>query len=94
MEMSKGVTLLRTAQSLLTGRTIPHLTWEKGKITRKHHTKSIHKRSTILERSVKILLKGLNIFNATNLTLNSDGDQDTLMFGSYERSLTYWCIIS
>ena len=25
MEMSEGVSLLRTAQSLLTGRTIPHL---------------------------------------------------------------------
>ena len=38
----------------------------------------IHKRSTALERSVKILLlEGLNRFNGANLTLNSDVDQDT-----------------
>ena len=38
----------------------------------------IHKRTTALERSVKILLlEGLNRFNGANLTLNSDVDQDT-----------------
>ena len=38
----------------------------------------IHKRSTTLERSVKIfLLEGLNMFHGTNLTLSSDVDQDT-----------------
>ena len=37
----------------------------------------IHK-SAALERSVKnILLEGLNRFNGTNLTLNTDVDQDT-----------------
>ena len=41
-------------------------------------TKTIHKRTTALERSVKIiLLEGLNRFNGANLTLNSDVDQDT-----------------
>ena len=38
----------------------------------------IHKRTTALERSVKILLlEGLNRFNGANLTLNSDVDLDT-----------------
>ena len=37
----------------------------------------IHKRSTALERSVNILLEGLNRVNGANLTLNSDVDQDT-----------------
>ena len=44
----------------------------------------IHKRSTALERSVKIfywlkniLLGGLNRFHGANLTLSSDVDQDT-----------------
>ena len=47
----------------------------------KHKTEKkpykIHKRSTTLERSVKFLLEGLNQFNGTNFTLNSDVDQDT-----------------
>ena len=29
-----------------------------------------------------------------NLTLNSDVDQDTYIFGLHERPLTYQCIIS
>ena len=38
----------------------------------------IHKRSTALKRSVKIiLLEGLNQFHGANLTLSSDVDQDT-----------------
>ena len=40
-------------------------------------TNNIHKRSTALERSVRKLLKGLNKFHGTNLTLNYDVDQDT-----------------
>ena len=32
-----------------------------------------------------ILLEGLNWFYGTNLTLSSDVDQDTLMFGLHER---------
>ena len=40
--------------------------------------KTIHKRSTALEASVKILLlQGLNRFHGANLTLDSDVDQDT-----------------
>ena len=31
----------------------------------------IHRRSTALERSVQILLEGLNQFHGANLTLNS-----------------------
>ena len=34
------------------------------------------------------------MFNGTNLTLNSNVDQDTYMFGLHEISLTYRCIIS
>ena len=38
----------------------------------------IHKRSTALERSVKIhLLEGLNRIHDAKLTLSSDVDQDT-----------------
>ena len=38
----------------------------------------VHKRSTVLERSVKnILLEGLNQFHGANLALNSNVDQDT-----------------
>ena len=53
--------------------------------------KSIHRRSTILEQSVSKLRQGLNMFNGTNLTLISDVDQDTRMFGLRESSLTYRC---
>ena len=34
-------------------------------------------------------MEGLNMLNGTNLTISSDVDQDTYMFGSHERSLTY-----
>ena len=47
--------------------------------TDKHETrvtKRIHKRSNALERSVRKLLEGLNMFDGTNLTLISDVDQD------------------
>ena len=37
----------------------------------------IHKRSAALERSVNILLEGLNQFHGANLTLRSDVDQAT-----------------
>ena len=57
----------------------------------------IHKRSTVLERTFKvsknILLEGLNRFHGANLTLSSDMDQDTEMFGLHEKPLTYPCII-
>ena len=36
----------------------------------------------------------LNLFHGANLTLSSDVDQDTQMFGLHERSLTYQRIIS
>ena len=54
-------------------------------------TKRIHKRSITLEQPGKTL-QGLNMFNGTNLTLNSDVDKDTYMIGSHERSLTYRCL--
>ena len=46
----------------------------------KHETqiaKRIHKRSTALERSVRKLLEGLNMFGGINLIFISDMDQDT-----------------
>ena len=68
-------------------------------IIEKHETqiaKRIHRRSTNLERPVRRfnVLEGLNMFEGTNLTLISDVDQNKYMFGSYERSLSYRCIIS
>ena len=43
---------------------------------------------------INILVEGLNPFHGANLTLNSDVDQDTKIFGLHERRLTYQCIIS
>ena len=46
----------------------------------------IHKRTTALERSVKILLlEGLNRFNGANLTLNSDVDQESILENNIKR---------
>ena len=56
--------------------------------------KQTYERSTTLEWSVRKLLDGLNMFDRTHLTLSSDVDQGTSMFGLYERSLTYRCIFS
>ena len=73
---------------------IPHLTqdtiYESDKNKRKRNTnnKTDQKRSTALENSVRTFLKGLNMFDVTNLTLISDVDQDRQMFDSHERSLT------
>ena len=47
-----------------------------------------------LERSIKILLEGLNRFRGANLTLSSDVAQDPWMFSLHERPLAYQCIIS
>ena len=47
-------------------------------MTDKHEiqiTKRINKRNTALEQSIKIL-EGLNMFDGTNLTFNSDEDED------------------
>ena len=43
----------------------------------KTNVKRIHKRSTALDHSVNKSLEGLNMFNGTNITFNSDVDQDT-----------------
>ena len=51
----------------------------------------IHNNTTLLRSK---LLEGLSMFDCTNITLISVWDQDTLMFGSHERSITYRCIIS
>ena len=65
-------------------------------MTDKHETitKMIHIRSTALELSVRILLKGLNMIDGTNLILIFYVDQDKLMIVSHEESLTYGCFIS
>ena len=48
-------------------------------------TQMIHKRSTALERSVKILnWKAFDQFHCANLALNSHVDQDTLTHLSYK----------
>ena len=46
-----------------------------------------------MEWSVRKLLQGLNMFDGTNPFI-SGVYQDTEMFGSHERSLTYRCFIS
>ena len=43
--------------------------------------------------SKNILREGLNGFHGANLTLNSDVDQDTQIFGLHEIPLTYQYII-
>ena len=43
--------------------------------------KKIHKRSTDLEQSVRKLLESLNKLHGTNLTFDSNVDQDIEMFG-------------
>ena len=61
--------------------------WPQGCMTQTRqyskdkHIKKIHKRNTTLEWSVRTLPEGLNKFHGTNLTLNSDMDQDTYKFG-------------
>ena len=52
--------------------------WQRQTQIKKDPQKNFH-----LERSVRKLLEGLNLFHGTNLTLNSDVDQDTKMFGLY-----------
>ena len=56
-----------------------------------------HKRSTKKYRlgmAIKIFTGGLKPVHGANLTLNSDVDQDTQIFGLHERPITYQCIIS
>ena len=64
----------------------------------KHKTEQKHKRSTKevppWNGQQNILLEGLNRFNGANLTLNSDVNQDTKIFGLHERLITYQCNIS
>ena len=43
--------------------------------------------------SEHVLLEGLHRFQGVIITLSSDADQDTYMFGLYERPLAYQCII-
>ena len=54
----------------------------------KHKTEKKHKRSTKevppWNGQLNILLEGLNRFHGANLTLNSDVDQDTQIFGLHE----------
>ena len=54
-----------------------------------------HNRSNALERSVKYFTGGLKSVSwRANLSLSSDVDQDTWMFGLHETPLTYQWIIS
>ena len=65
----------------------------ESKNTRHKNTNDPQK-STALERSVKQFSGGLKPVSGTNLTLSSDVDQDTSMFGLHERPIAYQCIIS
>ena len=58
------------------------------------NNKRIKKEAPPWNGQQNILLEGLNLFKSTNLTLNSDVDQDTKMFGSHERFLPYGSFIS
>ena len=63
----------------------------------KHKTEKINdqqKKYRLGTVSKIILLEGLNRFHSANLTLYSDVDQDTQIFGLHERPLTNQCIIS
>ena len=57
-------------------------------IRRQH--KKVHKRSTALEQSEKIMV-GLRMFNGINFNLNSDVDPNALMLGLHEIS-NYSCM--
>ena len=79
------------------------VTKSQGNITHKRgqsfSSSRSHRQDCIAKTNVKHKLqKGstnkAHSWNDANLTLNSDVDQDTYMFGSHERSLTYRCIIS
>ena len=64
-------------------------------IARQKKHKKIHKGSTAFEWSVKYFTGGLKpVLRHTNLTLYSDVDQDTYIFGLHERPLAYQCITS
>ena len=62
--------------------------------TRHKNTNDPQKKYCLGMVSKNILLEGLNQFHGAKLTLSSDVDQDTYMFGLHERLLTYPCIIS
>ena len=55
----------------------------------------IHKRSTALERSEKDFTGVIKLVSRrANLTLSSDLDQDTYIFGLHERPLSmYWLLL-
>ena len=62
--------------------------WQRQ--TRKRNNKTDPQKSTALERSVRKLIKGFNMFDGTNLTPISDVDQDVKSTCSnmHERCLT------
>ena len=74
------ITHKRTKRSALSQQVITRLQGTDGTVLQRQRqtpiTKWIHKRSTALEQSVKIL-EGLNMFNGTNFTLNTDVYKDT-----------------
>ena len=67
---------------------------ESMRNTRHKNTNDPQKKYRLGTVSKNILLEGLNRFNGANLTLRSDLDQDTKMFGLHARPLAYQCIIS
>ena len=64
---------------------------EQTRKNEKHnYTKVPQKKYRIGKVNENILLGGLNWFHGTNLTLSSDVDQDTYMFGLHVKIPRYW----
>ena len=72
----------------LTNRTQKHVTQDRNNM---NDPQKKYRLGTVTKN---ILLKCLNWIHGSNLTLGSDVDQDTKMFGLHERPLTYQGIIS
>ena len=67
---------------------------ESMRNTRHKNTNDPQKKYRLGTVSKNILLEGLNRFHGTNLTLSSNVDQGTYIFGLHVRPLAYQCIIS
>ena len=71
---------------------------ESMRNTRHTHThtkrKDPQKKYRLGTVSKNIILEGLNRFHGANLTLSSDVDQDTKIFGLHEIPLANQCVIS
>ena len=79
-----NMSIFRKKVDLLT----PSFDAHKGLANKGQKTIQIHKRSTALEQSVNFFTGVLKpVLRCTNLTLSSDADQETKMFGLHLSSL-------